>query len=393
MTSMKGAMSVIHPQRAWKAVLEHDHRFDGIFVYAVSSTTVYCRPSCPSRRPRRHRVQFFASPQLAEAAGFRACRRCEPRSIYSSRGERMVHHVRRHLDGNPDEPATLSRLAGLTGMSPFHLQRAFTRTIGISPKAYRNAARLDRFQQALRCGSTVTEATYEAGFGSSSRVYEQASKYLGMTPSAFRSGGTGVTLRYATVQTPVGLAQIARTARGVSSVMLGESASDLLVQLQREYPNAVLCHDPRRLAKYKEILVRCLNGSARMGNILIDVNATAFQLKVWQALQQIPSGSTRTYREIASVIGHPAASRAVARACASNPVALLIPCHRVVGADGRLAGYRWGLHRKHALLGLEASGRRSIQQAASRADQSVKARSRSATERTPIIVPSAVTGK
>ena len=354
MTIMREAMPVI-PRIAWKAVLAHDHRFDGMFVYAVSSTHVYCRPSCPSRRPHRRHVQLFASPHLAEAAGFRACQRCEPQSVHRSAGERLVEQVRRHLEENPDEPATLTSLARLVGLSPFHLQRVFTRTIGLSPKAYRNATRLDRFQKALRRGSTVTDATYEAGFGSSSRASEQASPHLGMTPSAFRSGGTGVTLWYTTVRTPVGLAQIAATERGVASVMLGDSESLLLVQLQREYPNANLRRDPKRLKPYRQALVRCLSGKSATGDLLLDVKPTAFQLKVWKALQRIPPGTTRTYRQIASAIGHPAASRAVAKACADNPVALLIPCHRVVRGDGRLAGYRWGLHRKRVLLGLEAN--------------------------------------
>lgn len=360
------------PQTAWKAVLAHDRRFDGLFVYAVLSTGVYCRPSCPSRRPHRHRVKFFESPQLAEAAGFRACLRCKPRSPHRSRGDGLVEQVRRHLDQHPDEPATLTRLAGLVGMSPFHLQRAFTRTVGLSPKAYRIATRLDRFQEALRRGHSVTTATYEAGFGSSSRASEQASRHLGMTPSAFRSGGGGLTLHYATMRTPVGIVQIAATERGVASVMLGDSESSLVAQLRREYPKARLRHEPKRLEPYREALVRCMGGQSFTNELSLDVNSTAFQLKVWQALQRIPPGSTRTYREIASAIGHPAASRAVARACASNPVALFIPCHRVVRADGHLAGYRWGLHRKTGLLDLEAKKTGACETGDSQANQSSK---------------------
>jgi AraC family transcriptional regulator, regulatory protein of adaptative response / methylated-DNA-[protein]-cysteine methyltransferase len=340
--------------RAWNAVLEHDRRFDGTFVYAVTSTGVYCRPSCPSRRPHRRHVRFFASPELAEASGFRGCRRCEPQSAYRSRSERMVEQVRRHLDAHLEEPATLNRLAELAGMSPFHLQRAFSRQIGLSPKAYRSATRLDTFLEALRRGSSVTTAAFEAGFGSSSRAAEQASRYLGMTPSALRSGGAGLTLDYVTMRTPVGLALIAATKRGVASVTLGDRTSVLLARLRREFPRAHLRRGRNRLEDYKQALVRCMNGMPLTDDVLLDLRSSAFHVKVWKALQRIPAGSTRTYQDIARAIGQPAASRAVAKACASNPLALLVPCHRVVRKDGRLAGYRWGLHRKDALLRLEA---------------------------------------
>ena len=347
------------PATAWKAVLNHDRRFDGSFVYAVSSTGVYCRPSCPSRRPRRIGVTFYESPQLAEAAGFRPCLRCAPCSPHRSRGDVSVEQARRHLDQHPDEPASLTRLAQLVGMSPFHLQRVFTRTVGVSPKLYANGIRLRRFCECLRRGHNITTAAYEAGFGSSSRATEQASRDLGMTPSIFRAGGAGLTLCYATLQTSVGLVQIAATDRGLASVMLGDSGPSLVAQLRREYPKARLHHRPKMLHQYRNALLRCLEGKALTADVRLDVHATAFQLKVWQALQRIPSGSTRTYREIARTIDQPAASRAVARACATNPLALFIPCHRVVREDGRLGGYRWGLRRKDALLRLEAEESRS----------------------------------
>ncbi|HKY71174.1 MAG TPA: methylated-DNA--[protein]-cysteine S-methyltransferase [Nitrospira sp.] len=394
MTIAKGGEMPVTPATAWKAVLNHDRRFDGSFVYAVSSTGVYCRPSCPSRRPRRSGVTFYESPQMAEAAGFRACLRCAPRSPHRSRGDKSVEQARRHLDRHPDEPTSLTSLAQLVGLNPFHLQRVFTRTVGVSPKVYAHGLRLRGFREALRRGHDVTTASYEAGFGSSSRATEQASRDLGMTPSSFRAGGAGLTLYYATLRTPVGLVQMAATDRGLASVMLGDSGPSLVAQLRREYPKARLHRQPKLLHHYRTALLRYLEGKPLTADVRLDLHATTFQLKVWQALQRIPSGSTRTYREIAQTIDQPTASRAVARACATNPLAILIPCHRVVREDGGLAGYRWGLRRKHALLRLEADGGPSGQTAdGSRANQSVKARRRSATESTPIIVPSAVTGK
>ena len=350
------------PQIAWKAVLEHDSRFDETFVYAVASTRVYCRPSCPSRRPDRRRVTFFASPEQAEAAGFRACLRCIPGSVRGTQTERLVEQVRQHLDGHSDEPATLASLAALVGMSPFRLQRAFTRVFGFSPKTYQNAKRIQQFRHALERGAGITEASYQAGFGSSSRAWEQAWRHMGMTPSAFRSGGKGVLMHYASMRTPVGFLLIAATERGVASVMLGGSEPLLVAKLRRQYPNALLRRNPKRLVPYRQALARCLNGMPAGAGLRFDVKSTAFQFQVWTALQQIPAGSTRTYREIACRIGRPAVSRAVARACATNPLALLIPCHRVVGQDGRLAGYRWGIRRKKELLRLEAARRQQALQ-------------------------------
>jgi AraC family transcriptional regulator, regulatory protein of adaptative response / methylated-DNA-[protein]-cysteine methyltransferase len=349
----EGDMAPVNAQAAWNAVLNHDRRFDGRFVYAVSSTCIYCRPSCPSRRPARHRVTFFSSPQQAEAAGFRACLRCQPESPHGSLQDRRMEQARRYLDNHADETVTLHRLAGHVELSPFHLQRAFQRSLGLSPKAYQDAKRIERFTTLLKRGESVTSATYEAGFGSSSRVAERVSGALGMTPSAYRSGGRGVTLRYATALTPVGHALIAGTERGVVSVSLGGSEEELVGLLKAKYPHARLSRDPKGLQRQTQALLQCLDGRPLADSISLDVQATAFQRKVWKALQNIPRGSTRTYREIACEIGQPTAARAVARACATNPIAVAIPCHRVVRKDGRLAGYRWGLERKKRLLALE----------------------------------------
>jgi AraC family transcriptional regulator of adaptative response/methylated-DNA-[protein]-cysteine methyltransferase len=296
---------------------------------------------------------FFDSVQRAEAAGFRACLRCRPQSPHGSETEQRVERARQYLNEHSDEPITLRRLAAQVGLSPFHVQRVFTRVVGLSPKAYQDAKRMERFTASLKRGETVTNATYEAGFGSSSRLYARVNEDLGMTASAFRSGGRGVTLRYTTVPTAVGRMLVAVTERGIAAVSLGDTEAALFTSLHKDYPNAVLRRDTKRLTKYVHRFLKCLNGSAAVDHLPLDVKATAFQRKVWQALQQIPRGTTRSYREIAQVIGQPTAARAVARVCASNPVAIAIPCHRAIRGNGHLAGYRWGLHRKKQLLDLE----------------------------------------
>jgi AraC family transcriptional regulator of adaptative response/methylated-DNA-[protein]-cysteine methyltransferase len=346
-------MPSVNTDYAWKAVLNRDRRGDGRFVYAVSSTRVYCRPSCPSRRPSRNHVTFFDSAPLAEAAGYRACLRCRPQSVAGSEAEELVERARRYLDDHADEPITLRQLAIHVGLSPFHLQRTFTKRVGLSPKAYQDAKRMERFTASLKRGETVTHATYEAGFGSSSRLYARVHTDLGMTPFVFRSGGMGVTLRYTTVPTVVGRMLVAVTEQGIAAVSLGETEVALVTSLRRDYPKAVLRRDRKGLEQPVSRLLQCLNGSADMDRLPLDVKATAFQRKVWQALQQIPRGQTRSYREIARMIGQPSAARAVARVCAGNPVAVAIPCHRVVRGNGHLAGYRWGLERKQRLLELE----------------------------------------
>jgi AraC family transcriptional regulator of adaptative response/methylated-DNA-[protein]-cysteine methyltransferase len=298
-------------------------------------------------------VTFFDSAQRAEAAGYRACLRCRPQSSVGSEAEERVERARSYLDEHADEPITLQRLAAQVELSPFHLQRAFTREVGLSPKAYQDAKRMERFTESLKRGETVTNATYEAGFGSSSRLYARVNADLGMTPSAFRSGGRGVTLRYTTVPTVVGRMLVAVTERGIATVSLGDTETALVTSLHNDYPNAVLRHDTKGLEKHVYRFLKCLNGSADVDYLPLDVKATVFQRKVWQVLQQIPRGQTRSYQEIARAIGQPTAARAVAKACAANRIAVAIPCHRAIRGNGHLAGYRWGLHRKKKLLDLE----------------------------------------
>jgi AraC family transcriptional regulator, regulatory protein of adaptative response / methylated-DNA-[protein]-cysteine methyltransferase len=347
----------------WTAVLERDTRQDGRFVYAVATTGVFCRPSCPSRRPRQENVAFFSAPEEAERAGYRACRRCAPKSTVAP-AERTVREACAYLEAHLDEPVTLEVLGREIGVSPFHLQRMFKRVTGVSPKAYVNARRVERLKARLQQGDGVADATYEAGYGSGSRVYEQADAQLGMTPATYKRGGSGVTIRYGTTETPLGRLLVAVSERGVCAVTLGDSDGDLEAALRREYPQARIelgaTGNDAHLEEWLGAVVRHLEGSQPSLALPLDVQATAFQRRVWQALQEIPYGATRSYGEIAAAIGQPQASRAVARACASNRVALVVPCHRVVRGDfatsGEAGGYRWGAERKRRLLEREASG-------------------------------------
>jgi len=343
-------------RRAWEAVLNRDRRFDGKFVYGVTSTGVYCRPSCPSRRPAQDRVTFFDSCSVAEQAGFRACRRCQPDSD-GSETEQRIRQVQRYLDEHFDEPVSLVQLAGKIGLSPAYLQRSFKRIVGLSPKEYRDMKRMERFKTCLKRGDTVTNATYEAGFGSSSRLYERVSSDLGMTPAVFQSGGIGMTLRFATVPTVIGRMLVAITERGIATVRLGDTDQALVASLQQDYPKAILRRDGTGLKRYVGGILQCLSGKDRASRLPLDLSGTAFQRRVWKALQRIPRGATWSYRDVARQIGQPAAVRAVARACATNPLAVAIPCHRVIRKDGGLGGYRWGLQRKRRLLALEQASK------------------------------------
>jgi AraC family transcriptional regulator of adaptative response/methylated-DNA-[protein]-cysteine methyltransferase len=337
----------------WTAVAERDRSADGRFVYGVTSTGVYCRPSCPSRRPRQDRVRFYPDPDAAEAGGFRACKRCRPRDARSST-EQAVDRARAWIDAHPDSRPSLDRLARVTGMSAWHLQRVFTKAMGLSPREYARARRATALKRELR-RTSVTDAIYAAGFGSASRAYEDAPAQLGMTPGAYQRGGDGERIRFSTVATPAGVVLAAATARGLCKVALGEDSGQLEEALRAEFPKAAIVRDRVGLREALAALRDAAAGRAPAAPLPIDVAATAFQRRVWRALQAIPSGETRTYSEVARSIGRPAAARAVARACATNPVALVIPCHRVVPAAGGTGGYRWGSERKKKLLAKEAA--------------------------------------
>jgi AraC family transcriptional regulator of adaptative response/methylated-DNA-[protein]-cysteine methyltransferase len=347
-----GVVSVVADEKRWTAVLERDAAQDGHFVYAVASTGVYCRPSCPSRRPSRDRVSFFATPDAAESGGYRACRRCEPRSQERS-AVRQIQSARDYLDRHWDETVTLDRLGKAVQMSPYHLQRTFKRVLGVTPKAYASARRLERMKSRLKEGDTVSRATYEAGFGSGSRAYEQSRTGLGMTPGTYRKGGRGMRIRYTILETVAGHLLAAATERGLCAVMLGDDDAPLESAIRQEYPAAVLERDDQALKQYTESVVERLHGRNADNGLPLDVGGSRFQWQVWDALRRIPAGETRSYQAIARELGRPTAARAVARACASNRVALVIPCHRVVRENGDLGGYRWGVDRKRRLLDQE----------------------------------------
>jgi AraC family transcriptional regulator, regulatory protein of adaptative response / methylated-DNA-[protein]-cysteine methyltransferase len=331
--------------------MARDARQDGQFVFAVRTTGMYCRPSCPSRRPRRDSVEFFPDPRQAERAGYRACLRCKPTEVSSQ--SRTVMQACRVLD-EAEGVVTLAELSKRVRVSPFHLQRLFKRATGLSPREYQAARRVQQVKHGLRKGDDVTTALYDAGFGSSSRLYEKSHQQLGMTPGAYRRGGAGTTVQYAIVPSPLGRMLVAATPRGLCAVRFGESASDLERELRLEFHAATLVRDEVALRPYVGPLLAKLRGENVTIDLPLDVRATAFQMKVWEMLRGIPAGETRSYTDVAVAIGDPKAVRAVARACASNPVAVAVPCHRVVRSDGELAGYRWGVSRKKKLLKLEA---------------------------------------
>lgn len=342
---------------AWRAVQRRDRTFDGRFVYAVSSTRIYCRPSCTSRRPLRANVAFFPTPADAERAGYRACKRCRPADAETTPDiERAIARACSYLVRHFDEPVTLSVLARQVGLSPFHLQRAFKRALGISPREYRAAERRRRLTERLRKGDTVSRATFEAGFGSSSRVYERSSHRIGMTPATLKKGGAGQRIQFSIVDSPLGRLLAAYTERGVCSVKLGDDDRALEAEFRDEFPTAQIHRAGTTVHEWIAAIVSSIETGEPTSAIPIDARGTAFQWRVWNELQRIPRGTTLSYSEVAQRIGKPTAIRAVARACATNPVALVIPCHRVVREDGSLGGYRWGLDRKKDLLDREQTG-------------------------------------
>ena len=349
--------------RCWKAVVERDRSQDGRFFYGVVTTGVYCRPACTSRRPKRDNVRFYESPEAAEADGLRACRRCHPRSLPSDaptvvRMRRLCAYIDHHLD----ERLTLADLSRRAKMSPAHLQRSFTAIVGVSPKQYLDARRLSALKTHLRDAKEpeVTGSIFGAGYGSISRVYENVNRRFGMTPMAYRQGGRGVEISWVVKDTPLGLMMVGATDRGVCFVQFGASRRALLTALETEYPEARLTESASpnnpQVQAWMDALNRYLVGAVSNPDLPIHVRATVFQTKVWQYLQSVPTGKTVTYREVAQAIGQPDGARAVARACASNHVALVIPCHRVIRASGELGGYKWGLERKRALLERERRG-------------------------------------
>lgn len=347
--------SVADEENAWRAVLARDRGFDGTFVFAVRSTGIYCRPSCPARRPARELVLFYSTPKEAEKVGFSACRRCRPqRSTPLDPQVEIVREICRYIERNLDTRTTLATLSTQAGLSPSHLQRSFKRIMGVTPRQYADACRMASLKSELREGQEVTAALYDVGYGSSSRLYERSSSHLGMTPATYRRGGRGMCIGYSTVGCPFGRLLVAATERGICAVSLGDSDDPLGTTLREEFPNAEIDREAVRLEPMLRDLIEHMEGHQPSLDLPLDVQCTAFQWRVWQTLQSIPYGSKRSYGDVARALGQPSAVRAVARACATNPAAVLIPCHRVVREDGGLGGYRWGLERKRALLAQEA---------------------------------------
>ena len=348
--------NVMDNPELWNAVLSRDSSRDGSFVFAVRSTGIYCRPSCPARRPRREQVSFFQIPEAAEQAGFRACRRCHPRRAHANNPQvELVRRICHVIDEHEVEHAmTLKSLSAETGVSAHHLQRTFKDVMGITPRQYAESKRLKRFKAKVKDGASVTEAMYDSGYGSSRALYEKSSAHLGMTPATYGRGGRDMRIIYTIANCSLGRVLVAATERGVCSVALGDSDSKLVAALFAEYPNASIDSRDTRIGPSLNLwlgkILEHLDGKTKRIDLPLDLQATAFQGRVWEELRRIPFGNTRSYQEIANAIGKPKAVRAVARACASNHVALIIPCHRVIREDKNLGGYRWGLQRKRKLL-------------------------------------------
>jgi AraC family transcriptional regulator, regulatory protein of adaptative response / methylated-DNA-[protein]-cysteine methyltransferase len=342
------------------AVAKRDASFDGAFVYGVVTTGVYCRPSCRSRPARPENVRFFANPNAAEGAGLRPCKRCEPRSAHDGTTQ-LMQGLAQYIDENADEPMPLARLAQQAHLSPAHLQRRFKAVLGVSPKAYQDAARLKRLKSGLKSGQSVLDSITDAGFQSTSRVYGATTRNLGMTPSAYRAGGKGETIAYACRSTALGPLLMAATDRGVCFAQFGKSEAALKAQLESEFPHATVAASSMADSPELDTWIRAfeahIEGSAPRPDLPLDLRGTAFQIRVWRFLLQVPEGDVISYSELATGIGEPKAVRAAASACGANRIAVLVPCHRVLRGDGGLGGYRWGLERKRALIDHERAGR------------------------------------
>ena len=346
-----------HAHPYWHAVVRRDASLDGAFVYAVRSTGIYCRPSCPARNPKRENVTFFSLPELAQRQGYRACKRCQPDEVEASSQVKLVHEICRYLENNAEDALTLQHLGEHFSVSSSHLQRTFKKVVGISPRAYLETHRLNTVKTALQEGDDISGATFEAGYGSGSRLYARADAHLGMTPKTYREKGHATLIHYTVTDSPLGKLLVATTEKGICSVRLGDDAAALKEELHTEFARAEVKEDDATLSDWVDVILQHLNGKEPHLDLPLDVRATAFQKQVWQALQQVPYGETRSYAQLAEALGKPKAVRAVASACARNPVALVVPCHRIVRSDGGMGGYRWGVERKEVLLEREAENR------------------------------------
>jgi AraC family transcriptional regulator of adaptative response/methylated-DNA-[protein]-cysteine methyltransferase len=353
---------MLNVENCWEALQKRDASQDGRFFFGVMTTGVYCRPSCPARQPLRKNVRFYETPADAERDGLRACLRCRPlATIGADPNASRIRKVCRYIETHSDDTLKLLDLATMAGLSPFHFQRSFKAIAGVTPRQYVDSIRLGKLKKNLRTSTDVTAALYEAGYGSSSRVYERADTCLGMTPNQYRQGGRNMTITYVTIESPVGLMMMGATDRGVCFIQFGDSEEALLSHLTREYPQSNI--EPMRkpyhpdFEKWAAALTRHLAGKQPHLDLPLDIRSTVFRMRVWNYLQTIPYGEVQSYSEVAAGIGQPTASRAVANACAANTVAVVIPCHRVIRGTGELGGYRWGLPRKRALIDLERKAR------------------------------------
>jgi AraC family transcriptional regulator of adaptative response/methylated-DNA-[protein]-cysteine methyltransferase len=348
------AMATVSDPR-WAAVAGRDRAADGHFVYAVRSTGIYCRPSCASRTPRPANVEFFATPAEAGRAGFRACKRCRPdRPITETGHAALVAELCRIIE-QAEQPPSLATLARRAGLSAFHLHRVFKAVTGVTPRQYAEAHRSRKLRDGLRQADRVTDAIYDAGFSSSGRFYDRSAALLGMTPTQHRAGGADTVIRFAVGECSLGSILVAASDRGVCAIALGADPDALVRDLQDRFPRADLLGGDAGFETLVARVVGLVETPTRGLDLPLDVRGTAFQQRVWQALRAVPPGTTASYSDIARRIGAPAAVRAVAHAVASNPLAVAIPCHRIVRSDGQLAGYRWGIERKRALLEREAA--------------------------------------
>jgi AraC family transcriptional regulator, regulatory protein of adaptative response / methylated-DNA-[protein]-cysteine methyltransferase len=358
MTETRQADTARAPARdevRWQAVKRRDPAFDGTFLFAVRTTGVYCRPSCASRPAKRENVSFFSTAAQAEKAGYRACKRCRPDQLGAP--DPQMQAVKRACERieTAEEAPKLAELAASAGLSPYHFHRVFKALTGVTPKAYAAETRARRAADKLRTAETVTEAIYDAGFNSSSRFYENTAARLGMTPGAVRRGGAGAVIRFAVGEASLGAVLVAATDKGVCAITLGDDPEALVRDLQDRFPRAEFKGGDAEFERTIAEVVGLVEAPAQRLDLPLDIRGTAFQQKVWAALQTIPPGKTATYKEIARAIGQPTAVRAVAQACGANPLAVAIPCHRVVRSDGDLSGYRWGVERKRELIAREAA--------------------------------------
>jgi AraC family transcriptional regulator of adaptative response/methylated-DNA-[protein]-cysteine methyltransferase len=341
-------------QQRWEALVRRDPCADGAFLYGVATTGVYCRPTCASRLPNRENVRFFDTHEEAEQAGFRPCKRCDPRSPARKDRHREIIVRACRLIEESEEPPSLADLASAVGLSPSYLHRLFKRIVGVTPKQYALERRLHRVRASLQDSPTVTGAIYEAGFASSSRFYEDATTTLGMKPSAYQKGGQGMRIRFAIAQCYLGWVLVAATDRGICAIDLGNTSEFLVDRLRARFPKGEFVEGDPEFAQWTARILAFLDAPHGSLDIPLDIMGTAFQRRVWMALREVAPGSTVSYGEIAARIGNPKAARAVAQACASNQLAVAVPCHRIVRSDGQIGGYRWGRERKRRLLEREA---------------------------------------